>query len=152
MMIGAQEVTSGVAGPSQFGAHGVVRANGRFESDEGSPRLVVDIAIQEGWHINANRTLQGALIPTRLTLAGDGRGWELDNVDYPARRVVTLGFQQEPLAVFEGRIRLSGRLRSDDGGRIVPARLSIQACSDEVCLRPEELYLEVPAAAGAAND
>ena len=152
MMIGAQEARNGVAGPNQFGARGVVRASGRLEVDQGSPRLVVDITIRDGWHINANRTLQDALIPTTLTLADNPRGWELQGVNYPVRRLVTLGFQQEPLAVFEGRIRLSGRLRSDDGERIVPARLSIQACSDEVCLRPEELYLEVPAAAGAAND
>ena len=73
----------------------------------------------------------------------------LEAVRYPEAETVRLSFQDEPLAVYQGQVRLFARVKSGGGegpAPVVPVRLRIQACNDRVCLRPEELVLEVPAA------
>ena len=59
-----------------------------------------------------------------------------------------MSFQDEPLLVYHGRERLVARLEggAETAAKVVPVRLRIQACNDRVCLRPEELVLEVPTA------
>jgi len=60
---------------------------------------------------------------------------------------VTLGFQQEPLALNLGAVAIRGQVNHDEPPPpVLPLRLTIQACDDEKCLAPEDLGLEVPAA------
>jgi uncharacterized protein YyaL (SSP411 family) len=150
MLTGLDELLHGGAGPRQYGARGTAQARAGLEPAGGALRLAVDLEIRDGWHVNAHRPLQQELIGTELTV-GEGRGaWRLGAVDYPAGERIRLGFRDEPLLVYRGTVRLTALLEgapADDApAPVVPVRLRFQACDDKVCLRPEEMVLEVPAA------
>ena len=113
--------------------------------------MAVDLSIAEGWHINAHQPLQKELIATELSLAGDGGGWQLRGCEYPEPQRVRLSFQQEELAVYLGTVHLradfaQGEESPATGVPVLPVKVRIQACNNEMCLRPEELVLEVPTA------
>ncbi len=148
MLMAADELLHGGAGPRQYAAAGNVRATAREvrESDGEALTIAVDLAIRDGWHVNSDRPLSDDLIATHLGLE-EGAGWRLEGVEYPPADTVRLGFQDEPLSVFQGEVTLTARVApasEADPGAVAALRLKIQACDDRVCLKPEELVLEVP--------
>ena len=111
-------------------------------------RLVVDLAIRPGWHINANKTLQEDLIPTVMGIEEAIPGWRPGRLSYPPPVLKTLGFQSEELALYEGQVRITMDLKqtnSADAVPLIPVALRLQACNDRVCLPPERRRLQVPA-------
>ncbi len=148
LLSGLDEILHGGAGPLQYGAGGTVKAAAALTPDVDDFNLTVDLEIRDGWHVNAHRPLQEELIPTVLTVDGGRGDWQLQEVEYPEGETVRLSFQEEPLLVYHGREQITVRLSGAAAGpaAVVPVRLRIQACNDRVCLRPEELVLEVPAA------
>jgi uncharacterized protein len=103
----------------------VGRAGDRTELD-------VTIRIDPGWHVNGHRPLQDSLTPTRV----EAEGGATVEVAYPPAKEIVLGFAGGPVAVYEGTVTLRARV---DGAPAV--RLSLQACSDRVCLLPESARL-----------
>ena len=83
-------------------------------------RLTLDIA--PGWHINARA-------PDRDDLVG--AGVEGAEADWPEARARELGFSERPVRVYEGRLDLPLAPQSD------VVSLTIQPCSETVCLEPE---------------
>lgn len=143
MLLGVDELAEGHAGPLEYGARGAVRAQAKVAP---GGELTVELETADGWHVNSHRPLQDFLIPTRLALAEEGSdGFELTGVEYPEAETVTLGFQDEPLAVYQGRFPIRARLAGGGGppAGIVPLSLTVQACDDRKCLPPEDLLLEV---------
>lgn len=126
---------NGEVGARQYAAHGTVRADARLDA---AGELTVTLDVADGWHVNAHEPLQENLIATDLEA---GEGATLADVVYPEPETVELGFQDEPLAVYEGSVTLRGKLSG--AGPILPVHLRVQACDDEVCLRPETVVLEV---------
>ena len=153
MLLGADELLHGGAGPLEYGARGVVRTKaelGRGGLADGKLTITIRLEIAEGWHVNAHRPLQEYLIPTEVALDGDG--FELVGLEYPEAETVTLGFQEEPLAVYQGSVLIRGTIVVAGAGRpaIARLRLTIQACDDEQCLKPEDLVIELPVPGAAA--
>ncbi len=152
----------GDTGPLQYAARGAVRAEARISdrnSDSSSPgydgsgNLVIDLTLRPGWHVNAHRPLQDALIGTTLRMRGDPADWRMATPTYPTPEILRLGFQREPLAVYQGRVRIEATLEEKPQQRAVPSEapsawlpfeLRLQACSDAICLAPETLVLQVP--------
>ncbi len=100
-------------------ATGTVRAHLAAHLIGGGARLILDIA--PGWHLNAHRPG-----PDGLTGAGlDGAA-----VDWPEGRELALGFIDQPVRVYEGRLDLA----LDPTADLVT--LNLQACSDSLCLEP----------------
>lgn len=145
MLLGADELLHGGAGPLEYGASGVAKVRASIDGSS-SERARVDVILDlaDGWHVNANQPLQEELIATRLESAGDEV--ILRQVEYPPAEKVTLGFQDEELAVFQGRVPIRAQLvrAATSGPGVATLRLTIQACNDEKCLMPEQLALEVP--------
>ncbi len=143
MLLGADELLRGGAGPLEYAARGVVRARASFDgSGSGDVTVLLDLA--DGWHVNSDRPLSEYLIATRLAAESDGI--VLEEVEYPEAETVTLGFQDEPLAIFQGTVPIRARLAYDGTDRPGVARLqlTVQACDDRKCLKPEEVSLELP--------
>jgi hypothetical protein len=46
--------------------------------------------------------------------------------------------------VYQGTVRFEGTIVRPEGARLGPLEVHLQACNDEVCLRPEVLALKVP--------
>ncbi len=155
MLLAAEQLRNGYAGALGYAARGAVRARaslGRVE--ESTHPLTIELSFAEGWHVNSDRPLQDTLVPTRLSIeslapgGGDnGVGWKLVEVRYPEPLRITLGFQAEPLAVFAGSAVIRAELTATrpERPRVARLRLTVQACDDQRCLRPEDLLLEVPA-------
>jgi len=148
LLVGVADHLEGEGGARVFAGRGAVRAEARVvvpeSDDDADARVIVDIALADGWHINAHRPLQDYLVPTLLT---GSDGVEIGAVDYPEPEVRTLAFQREPMALHEGRVTLSAPLAAMPEGRVsLPFALELQVCSDSICLAPESLSLRVPIA------
>ena len=113
-------------------AAGTVRA----KLDKGA----LTLAIAPGWHINSVDPALDYLIGTQVRLAGQS-GDIVAN--WPEPKLTELGFSDQPLTTYEGRLTLD---LQDLPGNGAQNRLSIrvQACDDERCLPPETLSLPVP--------
>ncbi|WP_373509095.1 protein-disulfide reductase DsbD domain-containing protein, partial [Thiocapsa sp.] len=148
----------GDTGHLQYGARGAVRADARISArnnpgDDGRASLVIDLTLRPGWHVNAHRPLQDELIGTTLRISGESGDWQMAAPAYPTPEILRLGFQSEPLAVYQGQVRIAATLaenpqqRADPGedpSGWLPFELRLQACSDAICLAPETLVLQVP--------
>jgi len=125
-----------------YAVRGSVRITARQEADD---RVGVSLSMLPGWHVNADQPLQQGLIPTRLELTSESSGWRLTQVDYPEAEVRPLGFHAEPLALYQGEVRIVAHIQpTDRRRRLLPLSLRLQACNDRVCLPPERLRLTVP--------
>ena len=147
MLLGAAELLPGGAGPLKYGARGVVRAKAELgRGGSADSKLTIRLEIAEGWHVNAHRPLQEFLVPTEVVLDSAADDFELVGLEYPRAQTVTLGFQPEPLSVYQGGVQIQGTIVANGAGRPAIARLSltIQACNDEMCLKPETLMIELP--------
>lgn len=146
LLTAADRLHAGETGPRQYAGRGAVVATAKI-TRQGTDRqglsatLELTLRIKPGWHINAHHPLQEYLIPTAFKVSAPG--WKLIDADYPQAEVTKLGFQKEPLALYQGDIHIRARLRrSADVAPIVPVELRLQACSDQVCLPPETLRLD----------
>jgi hypothetical protein len=129
-----QQLQAGETGPLRHTAKGAVRAE--LHHDGASGDITIEIAIADGWHINAREPLEDYLIATSLVVGGAP---ELA-VIYPDPIIKNLSFSEAPLALYEGNITLTAR-GATTGSGAVPRRavLTLQACSNEICLQPDEL-------------
>jgi hypothetical protein len=80
-----------------------------------------------------------------LTLSKNTGDWQLGQVEYPPAKMASMGFQKEPLAVYEGQIKVTTTLKKTSPGiplnKVTPIELHLQACNKNVCLPPETLQL-----------
>jgi hypothetical protein len=115
-----------------------VRASFDEPGEDGWRRFTVHLAIAEGWHVNANPASQQFLIPTAVEAAGAG----LEGVRYPEPRLIRPSYAEEDLAVYEGAVEITGRVRPEDPAARL--RVTYQPCDAERCLPPvtEELAVE----------
>jgi uncharacterized protein len=109
---------------------------------------VVTVAIEKGWHIYANPAGPPEMKPTTLDLETQPGGVvRLISVKYPAgesRVLESLG--TEKVALYEGNVELTLRLKLADDARPGPCKVSLklsyQACNDRLCQAPARL--EIP--------
>lgn len=111
-------------------------------------KLIVNISIRSGWHINSNQPLQDSLFKTDLFLSQGQDNWTLGQVHYPEAKVVSngSGSKEESLAIYEGQITLTATVESlheskklRKGAPII--ELMLQACGQNLCFPPETLKL-----------
>ncbi len=137
LLMAGDQMRRGETGPNRFLAKGVVRAKSSYDRNAG--RLIVALDIAEGWHINADKPLEDFFIPTELKV----KGTEVAAVAYPKAERRKLGFHDKELALYEGRVEISAAVPATEAPTI-PAELTLQACSDEICLEPQTVRLPVP--------
>ncbi len=98
------------------------------ETDDGWRPFRLSIAVEPGWHLQANPASEDFLIPTSLRAAGA----ELRNVHYPEASRIESRFSDRPLAVYDGTVEITGEVsHAALDGRLV---LAFQACDDARCL------------------
>ncbi len=134
----ADQLLRGETGQKQFIAKGRVLAEARTMPDGKSVK--VSIRVAEGWHVNANQPLEDAFIPTVIeTVGGKADGV---TISYPEPLKRKLGFHDDVLALYEGEVGVEITSGSPD---TMPRKLALtlQACSDQICLEPETVTLPV---------
>ena len=129
-LIGSQALTLGATGKVRSVSSGAVRV--AADIDRGAGTITVRIKVKDGWHVNAHEPLEDYFIPTGFTV-GDV---PISVESYPEPFVKTLTFNDELLALYEGEFALVGAIPNT-----LPAVgvLTVQACSNEICLQPEEV-------------
>ena len=105
----------------------------------------VTLDIDGGYHINSNRPSEAYLIATTLKLQSQG-GLTPGAVVYPKAKLQKFSFSQKALSVFEGRVVLKFNVRAgaSAGSQTLKGRLTIQACNDQQCLRPQTVDVNIP--------
>lgn len=122
----------------KFGGSGVVLST----PVQGSVDIV--IVIDPGYHVNANPATFSYLIPTEVT-AEKVEGVEAGKPIYPLAEKKKFQFADEPLAVYEGeiKIKLPLRLTQSGGSRQLPVNVRVQACDQEECFPPDTLHTTI---------
>ncbi|MEW8137445.1 MAG: thioredoxin domain-containing protein [Candidatus Thiodiazotropha endolucinida] len=138
----------GELGGLAYAAQGGIRIEGAVALSSNQLLLSVDIDIPDGWHINSNQPMAKDLIATRLKLSERVQGWQMGPVTYPEGARQVLAFQQQPLSVFSGKVRLQALVSTEESSPtaplILPLEIRLQACNDQVCLAPETVTLSLP--------
>ncbi len=110
-------------------------------------QVAVVIDIDNGYHINSNRPAEDFLIPTALKI-GALTGLRANPVRYPKAKNQKFSFSEKPMSVFEGRAILRFTARAlpslSPGSHTIKGKLTIQACNDQACLRPQTVDVEIP--------
>jgi hypothetical protein len=110
-------------------------------------KLEVVLEIEDGFHINSNRPTDKNLIATALKLDRLA-GLTTTAVLYPKAKMQKFEFSDKPLAVFEGKTTLRFTARPlaslQPGNHTIKAKLTVQACNDEKCLRPSTFDVAIP--------
>lgn len=110
--------------------------------DEVEGTIVATIA--DGWHVNSNTPTEEFAIPTVLTL--DPATAELIEAKYPAHAMKAFEFSGgKELAVYDGKFHIPFRAKLKAGATKIAATLKYQACSDRVCLPPNDATTEIDA-------
>ena len=123
----------------QYGAKGKLKiVTGVVKNN----KLTITLKIKPGWHINAAEPLDDTMVATQVKSMSDKV--LIKNIKYPKPDIVKLNFSQNKLAIYQGKFDIDLEV-SDTGKNNQPFMLQLlfQACSDEVCLLPEEASIWV---------
>ena len=109
---------------------------------------IVRLQIQHGYHVNANPASFAYLRATDLALT-PASGVSVDFITYPDPLLKTFSFAPDtPLKVYEGETIVKATLKAgptaEPGKHNLSAKLSVQACDDQVCYAPGTIDLTVP--------
>jgi uncharacterized protein YyaL (SSP411 family) len=127
----------GQTGPMQYAARGQLKLTSVISAD--GTKVQFKIKMAPGWHVNSNKPFEKDFIATRLTASQSGKTLP---VLYPKSVSVKLGFQQNPLSLFEENFSLELKL-SKPATKPIDTELELQACNDQMCLLPETLKIRV---------
>jgi len=135
---GINSYNNGETGSIKYAYQGRVRVHTKRLGDN---QIIVNIQLKPMWHINSNKPIQDNLIATSIENV-DTTNWELLDVTYPADKLVKLGFSEEKISVYENQLEIKINIkRSSDNYTNPSFNLSLQACSDKVCLPPISISL-----------
>jgi thiol:disulfide interchange protein DsbD len=110
-------------------------------------QIAVNIEIDEGYHINSNRPADKNLIATSLKLDRTA-GLTATPIIYPKAKLQKFEFSPKPLSVFEGKVTLRFTARAltslSIGDHVLTGKLTVQACNNQQCLRPQTIDVKIP--------
>ncbi len=117
---------------------------------------VVQMNLQEGWHVNANVPTLDFLIGTELTLEPHNQ-FIISDIVYPQPKAYEFAFAGgEELLVYEGEspifIGLRASSNASPGDYIINGTLRVQACDDQTCLAPTNIPIQIPIELVAADE
>ena len=146
LLLGVDQLLEGEVGDVQYAARSVVAVRAELETaGKNNYWLTIDLTINPGWHVNAHTPLQKDLIATEVTLNDNANGWQIESVTYPEPLQKKMNFQQSELALYEGKIQLRGKVMNSGENKILPVKVSLQACNEQHCLAPETLNMNISA-------
>ena len=109
-------------------------------------QIAVVMKIRDGFHVNARKKSAEYLIATDLKTEG-ATGFKIGDVTYPEGELHTFSFSKTPLNVYEHTVVLklpvTALADAPTGAQHIPLKLRYQACSNEVCLPPVTLPVDV---------
>jgi thiol:disulfide interchange protein DsbD len=117
-------------------------------------KFAIAMDIDDGWHLNAHNPPLDYLIGVELEMESNDKAI-VSEIRYPKPLQKKFSFAEEILDVYEGTSYVLLKAKSSNnlkkGTYTLKGELTIQACSDEVCLPPNKVELEFPFTAGEEN-
>lgn len=102
-------------------------------------KILLEVAISPGFHINSNETDDEFLVPTSVELA-TSQNLKLKNVVFPEAELKKFEFTDQAIPVFEGKINIElhfvSSLLHEGRNMAVQGILRYQACDNKACLPP----------------
>ena len=141
----------GPAAPDAVVRRGPLRVEAFLERAEARPgttvRVVLRVALDDGWHVNPSGPASGDLVPTTLALAQPSPV-ALDRVVFhPAAPAVAAGAADVGRAL-SGRFEVHAVLAIPAGAALGPRRvglrLGFQPCDADSCRSPDEALVDLP--------
>ena len=137
-ILGLSQATAGELSNIVYAYDGRVRVHTqKLDTD-----IEVKLTLSPDWHINSNQPLQDALIATEITNL-DTQHWTIKSINYPKAELAKLSFSEEKISIYKNQVKIKLKL-SPNSENYTPATLllTLQACSDKVCLPPTTLTLK----------
>jgi hypothetical protein len=111
--------------------------------------FAIELNVQAGWHINANKPNPDFLIPTEIKLKTEPKvKIKLTRVAYPKHKLHTMQQEPEPYHVYDGKVMIYCLLEIDAQELSENANLKFhiryQACNDDQCEKPVTVVMEGP--------
>ena len=104
--------------------------------------------VEEGWHINSNTPTEEFAIPTALSIED---GAELVEATFPPHAMKAFEFTGgKELAVFDGTFSIPFKAKLKAGATTIKVKLHYQACSNTVCLPPNDAFADIDVTKTAA--
>jgi uncharacterized protein len=120
-------------------AHVKAVAQGVSQADH--DEILVTLAIDPRYHVNANPASIDYLMPTVVTVPGtpDAR------ITYPPGQIFNPKFSPEGISVYEGSAAIRAELPKGwlASATSTPLRIDVQACTAQICLPPATLITSV---------
>lgn len=118
----------------------VIPGEGSFQRGRVYP-LTLEISIRPPYHINADLPTEDYLIGTTVEFKNIP-GASYRKTGFPPAEIRQLGFSENPLAVFEGTIKVTAEVflaPEFEGDELeIAGVVGFQACDDRSCLPPDE--------------
>ena len=109
--------------------------------------LALIVEINDGYHINSNRPADKNLIATALKF-DKMAGLSVSPIIYPRAKMQKFEFSPKPLSVYEGKavFKMTARALAQlgAGAQTLKGKLTVQACNNQVCLRPQTVDVAIP--------
>jgi len=135
---GLNNVINGEISNVQYAYQGRIRTHTKILDNN---ELLISLNLNPLWHINSNQPLQKSLIATKINNM-DTKHWAIIKADYPKGEMVKLGFSKEKISIYKNQNIIKLKLKNRSEHYIPPTlRLSLQACSDKICLPPAIVIL-----------
>jgi len=157
-LLGAAPITIGQTQPGASGMgatlekvdiESVVRYDTLQSGSEAQFAIIMDI--KEGWHLNAHKPTLDYLIGVDLSMNPSDHAMVSD-IQYPQPKRMKFSFAREALDVYEGKsailVKLKTSERLSSGAYDISGDLTVQACSDKVCLPPSSVEVTFPLTLG----
>lgn len=120
----------------------VISSRAELSRGEATP-IVLEITVEEPYHINSNSPLDEFVVPTSVVF-DESESFEYGKVEFPDPEIRRFNFSENPLDVYEGTINLSTTVlipSSYPGSRAaVAGTVTYQACDENSCLAPADLF------------
>jgi uncharacterized protein YyaL (SSP411 family) len=118
-----------------------VKATAQVRSRAGHDDIIVTLAIDPSYHVNANPASTDYLIPTSVMVPAvpDAK------ITYPTGQVFRPNFSPEGISVYQGSVEINIALPEGRRATAVhgPLHVEVQACTTQFCLPPATLDLNV---------
>ena len=136
---GLNNVMNGEVSTVQYAYQGRIRVH---IQTLGNDELLVNLSLNPLWHINSNQPLQSSLIATQVNNM-DVEHWAITKASYPKGELAKLGFSKDKISIYKGQVSIKLSLSQRSKDYVKPSlSLTLQACSDKVCLPPTTLTLK----------
>lgn len=146
LICGLLEMFAGEQSNAQWCADGNIHIASELETENNNDKVTLHINIIEGWHLNQIQNGNNDSVPITIECMND---CNISNITYPEPISKTLGFQTEPVNVYEGTILVTFEVLNDKNNKpdfpdnLLKLKLGLQACDDHKCLAPENVNLVI---------